>query len=155
MLCNLCRAFIPRLKYQKVYQREVIINAISITRSKRSRHTYLVHCAFRNYSNHERPSNNLEENNYICPQDAYDQRVKDGELTSDSHQIEVVKEISDNLENVQVHEKKEKSPKKEQLTKAQKRKMWNKGGLDTEDRPRGWNWIDVIRHLSQTGSKDD
>ena len=93
MLCNLCRAFIPRLKYQKVYQREVIINAISITRAKRSRHTYLVHCAFRNYSNHERPSNNLEKN-YICPQDAYDQRVKDGELTSDSHQIEVVKELS-------------------------------------------------------------
>ena len=30
---------------------------------------------------------------------------------------------------------KETSPmKKEQLTKAQKRRMWNKGGLDTEDR---------------------
>lgn len=44
--------------------------------------------------------------------------------------------------------------KKEQLTKAQKRRMWertdNKG-----NRPRGWNWVDIIKHLSQTGSKDD
>ena len=46
---------------------------------------------------------------------------------------------------------KETSPRKEHLTKAQKRKMWNKGGLDTDDRERGWNWYDVIKHLSQTG----
>ena len=32
--------------------------------------------------------------------------------------------------------------------------MWEKGGLDTEERARGWDWVDVIRHLSQTGSKD-
>lgn len=45
--------------------------------------------------------------------------------------------------------------KKEQLTKTQKRRMWertdNKG-----QRLRGWNWVDIIRHLSQTGQgKDD
>ncbi|KAG5684873.1 hypothetical protein PVAND_014083 [Polypedilum vanderplanki] len=44
--------------------------------------------------------------------------------------------------------------KKEQMTKAQKRKMWsrtdNKG-----NRQRGWNWVDIIKHLSQTGSKDE
>ncbi len=45
--------------------------------------------------------------------------------------------------------------KKEQLTKAQKRRMWEKGGLDKDERARGWDWIDVIRHLSQTGPKDD
>ena len=45
--------------------------------------------------------------------------------------------------------------KKEQLTKAQKRNAWKRGGLDTGDRERGWDWIDVIRHLSQTGSKQD
>ncbi|XP_041926859.1 RWD domain-containing protein 4 [Alosa alosa] len=43
-----------------------------------------------------------------------------------------------------------KKEKKEQLTKAQKRKMIsrtdNKGEL-----PRGWNWVDVIKHLSKTG----
>lgn len=45
--------------------------------------------------------------------------------------------------------------KKEQLTKSQKRRMWertdNKG-----QRQRGWDWVCLIRHLSQTGnSKDD
>ena len=50
---------------------------------------------------------------------------------------------------------KETSPlKKDALTKAQKRKMWNKGGLDTEDRERGWNWIEIVKHLSQTADKD-
>ena len=41
--------------------------------------------------------------------------------------------------------------KKEQLSKAQKRSMWKKGGLDQADRPRGWDWVDVIKHLSKTG----
>jgi hypothetical protein len=45
--------------------------------------------------------------------------------------------------------------KKEQLTKNQKRRMWDKGGLDSEERPRGWNWVDVIRHLSKTGEKPE
>uniref|UniRef100_A0A8C9RZS7 RWD domain containing 4 n=1 Tax=Scleropages formosus TaxID=113540 RepID=A0A8C9RZS7_SCLFO len=47
-----------------------------------------------------------------------------------------------------------KKEKKEQLTKAQKRKMTgrtdNKGEL-----PRGWNWVDVIKQLSKTGGKED
>ena len=74
-------------------------------------------------------------------------------LSDQPDQIELVKEISEDLEQVEIQPgKKESSPvKKEQLTKAQKRRMWNKGGLDSEDRPRGWNWIDVIKHLSQTG----
>uniref|UniRef100_UPI0037E72F92 RWD domain-containing protein 4 n=1 Tax=Semicossyphus pulcher TaxID=241346 RepID=UPI0037E72F92 len=42
-----------------------------------------------------------------------------------------------------------KREKKEQLTKAQKRRMVsrtdNKGEL-----PRGWNWVDVIKHVSKT-----
>lgn len=45
-----------------------------------------------------------------------------------------------------------KSVKKEQLSKAQKRKQWDR--VDGKgDRPRGWNWVDVVKHLSQTGSK--
>lgn len=58
---------------------------------------------------------------------------------------------SDMNSPISVSKKKE---KKEQLTKAQKRKMIgrtdNKGEL-----PRGWNWVDVIKHLSKTGGKDD
>lgn len=44
--------------------------------------------------------------------------------------------------------------KKEQLTKSQKRRMWER--TDNQgNRLRGWNWVDIIKHLSQTGSKDD
>lgn len=51
---------------------------------------------------------------------------------------------------VEVAKKKE---KKEQLTKNQKRKIFDR--LDASgERPRGWDWVDVIRHLSQTGSQN-
>nr|CAB3265836.1 RWD domain-containing protein 4-like [Phallusia mammillata] len=43
--------------------------------------------------------------------------------------------------------------KKEQLTKAQKRKMADRVNMMGE-RPRGWNWVDPIKHLSQTGGID-
>ena len=35
--------------------------------------------------------------------------------------------------------------RKEQLTKAQKRAQWKKGGLNESDRERGWNWVDVVK----------
>ena len=40
--------------------------------------------------------------------------------------------------------------KKEQLSKAQKRKLTNQTNTRGE-RPRGWNWVDVVKHLGQTG----
>lgn len=40
--------------------------------------------------------------------------------------------------------------KKEQLTKAQKRRITERTNHKGE-RERGWDWVDVIRHLSQTG----
>lgn len=44
--------------------------------------------------------------------------------------------------------------KKEQLSKSQKRKQWDR--VDGRgERPRGWDWVDIVKHLSQTGSKDD
>jgi len=49
--------------------------------------------------------------------------------------------------------KKSKGPSN-QMTKAQKRRMWDKGGAE-EERTRGWDWIDVVKHLHQTGGKDD
>lgn len=46
-----------------------------------------------------------------------------------------------------------KSVKKEQLSKAQKRKQWDR--VDAKgDRPRGWDWVDIVKHLSQTGPKE-
>lgn len=47
-----------------------------------------------------------------------------------------------------------KEPKKEQLTKAQKRRQWERSD-HKGDRARGWDWVDIVKHLSQTGSKDD
>lgn len=47
-----------------------------------------------------------------------------------------------------------KREKKEQLTKAQKRRMVNKTDNKGE-LPRGWNWVDVIKHLSKTGGKEE
>ncbi|XP_037538114.1 RWD domain-containing protein 4 isoform X2 [Nematolebias whitei] len=47
-----------------------------------------------------------------------------------------------------------KREKKEQLTKSQKRRMINRTDNKGE-LPRGWNWIDVIKHLSKTGGKDE
>jgi len=44
-----------------------------------------------------------------------------------------------------------KSGKKETMSKAQKRKQWDR--LDSKgEKPRGYDWIDVVKHLSQTGS---
>ena len=37
------------------------------------------------------------------------------------------------------------------MTKAQKRAAFKKTGTYGEDKPRGHDWIDVVRHLSQTG----
>ncbi|KAI5253611.1 Rwd Domain-Containing Protein 4 [Manis pentadactyla] len=47
-----------------------------------------------------------------------------------------------------------KKDKKEQLSKAQKRELADKTDHKGE-LPRGWNWVDVVKHLSKTGSKDD
>lgn len=46
------------------------------------------------------------------------------------------------------------APKREQLTKAQKRKQWERTDHQG-NRERGWNWIDLIKHLSQSGNKEE
>lgn len=58
---------------------------------------------------------------------------------------------------VQKEEKKETAPlvgkikeRKEQLTKNQKRKITERTNYKGE-RPRGWDWVDVIKHLSKSG----
>ncbi|XP_017882487.1 RWD domain-containing protein 4 [Ceratina calcarata] len=56
-------------------------------------------------------------------------------------------------ENQQLEES-TKRPKKEHLTKAQKRRQWNKADGKGE-RPRGWDWVDIVKHLSQTGPKQE
>lgn len=68
--------------------------------------------------------------------------------------IEVTDDVKDLSINEPLEELKKKTPKKEHLTKAQKRRQWNKVG-EKGERPRGWNWMDLVKHLSQTGSKED
>lgn len=45
-----------------------------------------------------------------------------------------------------------KAEKKEQLTKAQKRRILNR--QEKGEYPRGWNWVDIIHHLSSTSQKN-
>lgn len=47
-----------------------------------------------------------------------------------------------------------KQPKKEQLSKSQKRRQWENCDHKGE-KPRGWNWVDIVKHLSQTGGKEE
>lgn len=44
--------------------------------------------------------------------------------------------------------------KKTHLTKAQKRRQWDQAIVGGE-KPRGWNWMDIVKHLSQCGNKDE
>lgn len=69
-----------------------------------------------------------------------------------------VSDVTDNVDRMTVSGTQElesvskKSVKKEHLSKAQKRKQWDR--VDGKgDKPRGWDWVDVVKHLSQTGSK--
>lgn len=48
-----------------------------------------------------------------------------------------------------------KKEKKEQLTKAQKRRLVERFGGGGGERPRGWDWVDVVKHLSQTGKANE
>lgn len=75
------------------------------------------------------------------------------ELTEEIITITPSNETTANIsinESTNNHERK-KEVKKEHISKSQKRKQWD--CVDSKgNRPRGWNWIDVIKHLSQTGN---
>lgn len=45
-------------------------------------------------------------------------------------------------------------PKKEQLTKAQKRRQWDQSTVGGE-KPRGYDWVDIVKHLSQCGRGEE
>ncbi|KAK2169054.1 hypothetical protein LSH36_12g03099 [Paralvinella palmiformis] len=67
--------------------------------------------------------------------------------TESSFQLSEEKDLEVN--RTEVNSKKKE--KKEHLTKAQKRKLYNRFGNQQTEKPRGWDWVDVIKHLSQTG----
>ncbi|KAL3856773.1 hypothetical protein ACJMK2_011492 [Sinanodonta woodiana] len=47
-----------------------------------------------------------------------------------------------------------KKEKKEQFSKSQKRKMFDRmTNAATGEKPRGWDWVDIVKHLSQSGNQ--
>merc|ERR1712223_1506062 len=59
-----------------------------------SKHSYYVTCKLRQISSQNKSIEELEKNSYICPKEVYKNRVKEGEVSSDDHQINVVNELS-------------------------------------------------------------
>ena len=48
--------------------------------------------------------------------------------------------------------KQPKDTSKSQMTKSQKRRMWDRVEQGTcGERERGWDWVDIIKHLCQGG----
>ena len=73
--------------------------------------------------------------------------------------VSVHQEEKEKIENQSAHLEEDslqpgkKKEKKEVLTKNQKRRLADRTNYKGE-RERGWNWVDVVRHLSKTGVKD-
>lgn len=68
-----------------------------------------------------------------------------------------VAQVNEPLEKMTIREESsmsKKLPKKEQLSKAQKRRQWDRVEARGE-KPRGWDWVDIVKHLSQTGPKEE
>ncbi|VDL95191.1 unnamed protein product [Schistocephalus solidus] len=61
--------------------------------------------------------------------------------------------VSDFIPVLAKFQTKEKPVKGPALTKSQKRRQLNR--LDASGNlPRGWNWVDIVKHLRQTGSQE-
>lgn len=79
------------------------------------------------------------------PQPASDEESDGSEESDDSDSSDA------DVGNLSINEK---APKKEKLTKAQKRRQWDQAATGGE-KPRGWNWVDIVKHLSQCGKGDE
>ncbi|KAF2898302.1 hypothetical protein ILUMI_07873 [Ignelater luminosus] len=82
----------------------------------------------------------------------FDELIKEQPEEENEISDDVIKDL--NISQPIIEDIKKKPPKKEHLTKAQKRRQWDRVG-EKGERPRGWDWVDLVKHLSQTGSKDD
>lgn len=79
------------------------------------------------------------------------QHVSDGE-SAGSEESDDSDDFDGDIGNLSMSESK--AHKKEKLTKAQKRRQWDQAAVGGE-RPRGWNWVDIVKHLSQCGNSDE
>ncbi|XP_073972385.1 RWD domain-containing protein 4 isoform X1 [Rhodnius prolixus] len=83
-------------------------------------------------------------------------KEKYDELTAEDFSLTTFVEASSPVEETVIDKEETviqtKLEKKVHLTKAQKRKQWDR--VDNKgERPRGWNWVDIVHHLTQTGTK--
>lgn len=76
------------------------------------------------------------------------------EALMENHKAVVTTLLTSRCEVTTTTSASKKKEKKEQLSKAQKRRFISRTDHKGE-LPRGWNWVDVIKHLSKTGGKDD
>lgn len=78
------------------------------------------------------------------------------DILADVTEAAVADIATKNFDNLDLNkEDSAKLAKKEVLTKAQKRRLWDKSD-HTGTKPRGWDWVDIVKHLSQTGgAKND
>ncbi|KAL5016624.1 hypothetical protein ScPMuIL_006213 [Solemya velum] len=72
-------------------------------------------------------------------------------IISDQPETAPIVVVDDKSSNGGAQEGKKKE-KKEQLSKNQKKKLYDKVNSRGE-MPRGWDWVDVVKHLCQTGGQ--
>ena len=98
MHCNLCRSAVTLRGYQILFQMKQSLLNQSINKTAinngLSKHSYHASCKLRQISSQNKSIEELEKNSYICPKEVYKNRVKEGEVSSDDHQINVVNELS-------------------------------------------------------------
>ena len=98
MHCNLCRSAVTLRGYQILFQMKQSLLNQSINKTAinngLSKHSYHASCKLRQISSQNKSIEELEKNSYICPKEVYKNRVKEGEVSSDHHQINVVNELS-------------------------------------------------------------
>ncbi|XP_041977201.1 RWD domain-containing protein 4 [Aricia agestis] len=60
-------------------------------------------------------------------------------------------EVIARVEKVAIEQTESKKPeKKDQMSKSQKRKAWDRAEMGRGgEKPRGWDWVDIVKHLSQ------
>ena len=98
MQCNLSRSAVTFGRYQILFQmKQALLNQFinnTTINNRLLRQSYYASCKLRQSSSQNISIEESEKNSYICPKEVYENRVKEGEVSSDDHQINVVIELS-------------------------------------------------------------
>jgi hypothetical protein len=89
---------------------------------------------------------------FECLKDRVDELLAD---VTKATKPNVIEDLSQKTLSLSIGETSKPGPKKEQLTKSQKRKQWNRAEGQSGQKPRGYDWVDIVKHLCQTGGKDE